>query len=59
MMKGSGYTIEYENHIDETWPIHEVPPSPLLFPGAGSSSRRTLVLMSERLYLLGLYWLSL
>ena len=41
MMKGSGYTVEYEVHIDETWPIREVPPSALLFPGAGSSSRRT------------------
>ena len=41
MMKGSGYTAEYENHIDETWPICEVPPGAPLFPGAGSSSGRT------------------
>ena len=37
MMKGSGYTTEYEAHMEETWPIHEVPPGALSFPGAESS----------------------
>ena len=41
MMKGYGYTTEYENHIDETWPIRKVPPSAHLFPSAGSLSGRT------------------
>ena len=38
MMKGSGYTAEYEAHMEETWPIHEIRPGGPLFPGAGSST---------------------
>ena len=38
MMKGSGYTSEYEAHMEETWPIREIPPGAPSFPGARSST---------------------
>ena len=36
MMRGSGYTVEYEVHMEETWPIREIPLGAPSFPGAGS-----------------------